>query len=201
MARPFLWLSLSRDGKTSPLAAKAGESGSDPKIMPYVTSLSYDEQLNSVLGPGSGLVPIFWIESLAAETAAGKQRKILFFRERDALAMWKNITDAQAEKGDIEMREPEVMVADLCEYERVAHLRTAPLPGGDLAARVPWRAALGYQSLEDGVEASFAGAYQGVASDEVRFARSQVQRSLNAPLASSMGRLFDAAAAILADWR
>jgi len=48
MARPFLWLSLSRDGKSSPLAAKAGESATVPEVMPYVTSLSYNEQLNAI---------------------------------------------------------------------------------------------------------------------------------------------------------
>lgn len=34
----------------------------------------------AALGPGNGLVPIFWSETLAVQAASGKQRKVLFFR-------------------------------------------------------------------------------------------------------------------------
>jgi hydrogenase maturation protein HypF len=91
----------------------------------------------------------------------------------------------------------ETMVADLCGYRRVAQLRLVPLAGGDLAAREPWRVALGYLSLERGAEAAFALAFHGVADEERSVAARQIARRLNAPLASSMGRLFDAAAAVL----
>ncbi len=91
----------------------------------------------------------------------------------------------------------ETLVADLRGYRRVGRLRYAPLPGGDLAARRPWRAALGYLALEPGAEAAFAAAFEGVSAAEVVVARRQIEVGLNAPLASSMGRLFDAAAAIL----
>ena len=91
----------------------------------------------------------------------------------------------------------ELFVADQKSYERVGHLRSVPLPGGDLAVRTPWRSALGYSSLEPGMAAAFANALEGVPDDERHAAERQVQRNFNAPLASSMGRLFDAAAAIL----
>ena len=91
----------------------------------------------------------------------------------------------------------EVLLADLTGYRRLAHLRYAPLPGGDLAARTPWRAALGYLSLEPMREPAFARAFATVPEAELALARLQVTRSLNAPPASSMGRLFDAAAAVL----
>ena len=91
----------------------------------------------------------------------------------------------------------EILVADLLEYERVAHLRSAPLPGSDLAVRTPWRSALGYLSLEPLSEASFVRAFAGVDEREVSLARTQIHRGVNTPLASSMGRLFDAAAAVL----
>ncbi|HXL35057.1 MAG TPA: carbamoyltransferase HypF [Gemmatimonadales bacterium] len=91
----------------------------------------------------------------------------------------------------------EILVADLAGYRRVAHLRYAPLPGGDLAARTPWRAALGYLSLEPNAAPAFASAFTPVPHAERAVAERQIAQELNAPLASSMGRLFDAAAAIL----
>ncbi len=91
----------------------------------------------------------------------------------------------------------EIMVADLTGYERRCHLRHAPLPGGDIAARLPWRAALGYLALDRSVEESFDLAFRSVANEERLLAQQQIDRKLNAPLASSMGRLFDAASAVL----
>ena len=91
----------------------------------------------------------------------------------------------------------EILVADLAGYRRAAALRYAPLPGGDLAARTPWRSALGYLTLAPGAGAAFAGAFRDVPDVELGVARTQANRGLNAPLVSSMGRLFDAAAAVL----
>ena len=91
----------------------------------------------------------------------------------------------------------ELFVADQRRYERIGHLRPVPLPGGDLAVRTPWRSALGYASLEPGLTMSFARALNRVPDAERQAAELQVRRGLNAPLASSMGRLFDAAAAVL----
>jgi hydrogenase maturation protein HypF len=91
----------------------------------------------------------------------------------------------------------EVLQADLLEFRRVGHLRPAPLPGGDLAARNPWRAALGYLMLDRHLTPAFALALDGIQEAERAVAELQVTRGVNAPWASSMGRLFDAAAAVL----
>ncbi len=91
----------------------------------------------------------------------------------------------------------EVLVGGLVDFSRAGHLRAAPLPGGDLAARAPWRAALGYLSLEPAAAAAFARAFDGVAEEERDVAIRQVERRLNSPRHSSAGRLFDAAAAVL----
>ena len=91
----------------------------------------------------------------------------------------------------------EVLIADLIGYRRVGHLDYAPLPGGDLAARRPWRVALGYVDLEPAAEAAFRRAFDGVDPRELRLAERQLAHGVNSPLASSMGRLFDAAAAVL----
>lgn len=91
----------------------------------------------------------------------------------------------------------EVLTGDLTGYERRAHLRYAALPGGDLAVRNPWRVALGYAALAPDAADAFSRAFEGVDPRERGLAERQIAASLNAPLASSMGRLFDAAAAIL----
>jgi hydrogenase maturation protein HypF len=91
----------------------------------------------------------------------------------------------------------EVLIADLAGFRRLAHLRYAPLPGGDAAARAPWRAALGYLWEVPEAADALERALEGVPTAHVRLVRQQLERGLNAPLASSMGRLFDAAAAVL----
>jgi hydrogenase maturation protein HypF len=91
----------------------------------------------------------------------------------------------------------EFLVADLTGYRRVGHLRLAPLPGGDLAARAPWRSALGYLSLDPHLGPAFSLALDAIPPAERTIVELQVERGLNSPWASSMGRLFDAAASVL----
>ena len=91
----------------------------------------------------------------------------------------------------------EILVGDLLGFRRAAHLRYAPLPGGDLAARRPWRALLGYASLESALRVLIDPVLAAVPATERALAERQLEARLNAPLASSVGRLFDAAAAIL----
>ena len=91
----------------------------------------------------------------------------------------------------------EFLVCDLAGYRRVGQMRYVPLPGGDLAAREPWRVAVGYESLAGWHSEAFSLAYYGVSLSLRSGVQTQVARGVNAPLASSMGRLFDAAAAVL----
>lgn len=91
----------------------------------------------------------------------------------------------------------EIMIASLTGYHRVGHLRYVPLPGGDRASREAWRVVLGYQSLAPEAAGDFALAFGDVPEESRALAERQIERRLNAPQASSMGRLFDAASAIL----
>ncbi len=101
----------------------------------------------------------------------------------------------------------EILLADLRTYTRLARFGRAPMPGGALAVRKPYRMALGYllgaENLPgaDPLDASpdgHAGRFLAkVDPVEVRLIRTQVERGLNAPVASSAGRLFDAASALL----
>ncbi|MDP2956201.1 MAG: carbamoyltransferase HypF, partial [Longimicrobiales bacterium] len=91
----------------------------------------------------------------------------------------------------------EFLRSGLTAFERLGRLRYAPLPGGDAAARAPWRTALGYLSLAPECAPAFEAAFAGVAPTERALAEQQIRRGVNDPEASSLGRLFDAAAAVL----
>jgi hydrogenase maturation protein HypF len=89
-------------------------------------------------------------------------------------------------------------------YRRIAMLRPWPLPGGERAQREPRRAALGLLLAAYGSrwrdrltalpELSWRQAFSG---EEVSVLERSVERDVNCPLASSVGRLFDAVAALL----
>ncbi|MFN8621128.1 MAG: carbamoyltransferase HypF [Chloroflexota bacterium] len=101
----------------------------------------------------------------------------------------------------------ELLLADLAGYRRVARFGRAPMPGGAMAVKKPYRMALGYLFGAEG-----EGGVAGLGADgqelanaflarldptEVGVVRLQVARGLNAPVASSAGRLFDAVSALL----
>ena len=90
----------------------------------------------------------------------------------------------------------EVLLASYADFERVAHLEYLPLPGGDSATRNPWRIAVGYaESL--GLDIAGLPFLESINSQAVDIVRKQVQKKLNTPLTSSMGRLFDAVASMV----
>jgi hydrogenase maturation protein HypF len=87
----------------------------------------------------------------------------------------------------------EVLIGDYHGFDRFEYLKPAPLIGGDMAAREPWRNALArldQAGLADEADRLFAG-------KPLAMARMAAERGVNAPMSSSMGRLFDAVAAIL----
>lgn len=101
----------------------------------------------------------------------------------------------------------ELLLATLAGYRRVARFGRAPMPGGALAVRKPYRMALGYLLGAEDVggiggpgldHAELAGSFLSrLDPREVTVVRLQVRRGLNAPWASSAGRLFDAVSALL----
>ncbi|MFQ5419716.1 MAG: hypothetical protein ACE5EY_05070 [Anaerolineae bacterium] len=117
----------------------------------------------------------------------------------------------------------EFLIADYHGYRRAAHLRPIPLPGGDKAVKEPWRIALAHW-LDCGFSiADFENLYaekhgfKRIFADKSRknlrlsakisenprtnpklldVVQHQITTGLNAPFTSSMGRLFDAVAAL-----
>jgi hydrogenase maturation protein HypF len=91
----------------------------------------------------------------------------------------------------------EFLVADYGSFERYAHLAEAALPGGDLAARQPWRMAVAYLRRAFGPEIPDLAPLRRVGGKRVRALEEIIDRELNSPPTSSCGRLFDAASFIL----
>jgi len=89
----------------------------------------------------------------------------------------------------------EFLIADYAGFRRAAQLEYLPLPGGDMATRHPWRIAVGYAAAL-GIEVGGLPFMASVAPRALDVVQRQVARRLNAPLTSSMGRLFDAVAAL-----
>ncbi len=93
----------------------------------------------------------------------------------------------------------EVLVADLLQFERQAHLAYVPLPGGDQAVRQPWRMAAVY------LQQAYGDAWTNLDIPFVRHCdlgrwrplAQMIKHRLNSPPTSSLGRLFDAVAALL----
>ncbi len=90
----------------------------------------------------------------------------------------------------------EALVANYLGYERAFHLEYFPLPGGDAAVRKPARTALALLwSLGLDWDDRLAPVVEFCAEDRT-ILRTQLERKINTPLTSSMGRLFDAAASL-----
>ena len=93
----------------------------------------------------------------------------------------------------------EILVCDRATWRRAAHLSTFPLQGGDAAAHEPWRPALGWlQAALPGTWTSHLPRLERLAGKgAVDLAVRRMQGPSHAPACSSLGRLFDAAAALL----
>lgn len=92
----------------------------------------------------------------------------------------------------------EFLIAGLADFERAAHLRTWALPGGATSVRDARRNAFALLSELGLLEHPGAAGLLGTLDEQTRsVTATMIERGINSPRTSSMGRLFDAAAAIL----
>lgn len=92
----------------------------------------------------------------------------------------------------------EFLVASLGGFERAAHLRTWALPGGAASVRDARRNAFALLSELGLLEHPGAARLLDSLDEQTRsVTATMIERGINSPRTSSMGRLFDAAAAIL----
>ena len=92
----------------------------------------------------------------------------------------------------------EFLIAALADFERSAHLRTWALPGGAASVRDARRNAFALLSELGLLAHPGAAGLLGTLDEQTRsVTATMIERGINSPRTSSMGRLFDAAAAIL----
>jgi hydrogenase maturation protein HypF len=97
----------------------------------------------------------------------------------------------------------EILLGGYRDYQRLFHLAYIALPGGDLAVREPWRTALSHLEQAglswdpDLHPVKHAQALSKPGWDLLDLIHKQIDNQVNAPPTSSMGRLFDAVAALI----
>lgn len=91
----------------------------------------------------------------------------------------------------------EFLVGGYDALRRAGHLKQVRLPGGDLAAREPWRMAAAWLYAALGEAVWQLPGMPVLAAAERQLLQAMLERGINAPFSSSMGRLFDTAAFLL----
>jgi hydrogenase maturation protein HypF len=93
----------------------------------------------------------------------------------------------------------EILVADLAGYRRVAHFEPVPMPGSAAAIKAPIRMALAYLHHVYGSELWGLGlpAINAIDRRQADVIVKMCHQRINAPLTSSLGRLFDGVAALV----
>lgn len=91
----------------------------------------------------------------------------------------------------------EFLIADYKKFTRMVHLEYLPLPGGATAIKKPYRTAIGYMMALGMKTDRKLPPFQQINEEEVDIIKSQIEKKINTPLTSSMGRLFDAVAALI----
>jgi hydrogenase maturation protein HypF len=93
----------------------------------------------------------------------------------------------------------EVFICDLLDYNREFHFKYLPLPGGDKAVEEPWR--MGISALYTAVGRTFLNMdlpfLKQIPLGKVEKLLDVIDKKINSPLTSSIGRVFDAVSAIL----
>ena len=92
----------------------------------------------------------------------------------------------------------EILIARVNDFERIGHLAYVPMPGSTAAIKEPWRMAVSY--LQDAYGPGFRDLelplVKEIDSGKLTVIGEMITKGINSPLTSSLGRLFDAVAAI-----
>lgn len=92
----------------------------------------------------------------------------------------------------------EILIAGMREFTRYSHIETISLPGGDTAAREPWKSAMAYlyACYGDSVPFDSFPALNGIPDQDKKQIVNMIHSGAGCFMTSSAGRLFDAVAAL-----
>ncbi len=91
----------------------------------------------------------------------------------------------------------EILIGNSLSFSRAAFLKPVPLPGGDVAIRNPSRMALSTLWAYNLPWQANLPPLQALSAFQQNALKTQLEKQINAPLTSSMGRLFDAVSALI----
>ena len=93
----------------------------------------------------------------------------------------------------------EILLANYTGFRRQASFKPVPMPGGDAAAKQPWRMALSYlNTRRERIQAGYwEDIFKNIDEKQIRLILQMLEKNINCPLTSSCGRLFDAVSALL----
>lgn len=91
----------------------------------------------------------------------------------------------------------EILIGNVLEFKRVYHLKQVPLPGGEASIRKPARMALSALWAYDLPWEEHLLPVKALDRKELAALNNQLEQGINTPSTSSMGRLFDAIAALV----
>ena len=93
----------------------------------------------------------------------------------------------------------EFIRANLRDFDRLAHLKKVPMPGGSMAIKEPWRMAMVYLSEAFGDETTKLkiDLIRRIDPQKWDVLKKAIEKKINTPLTSSMGRFFDAISSLL----
>ena len=93
----------------------------------------------------------------------------------------------------------EFFICDLLDFERCSHFEYIPMPGGDKATKEPWRMAVSYLYkfyCKDFLDFKLPF-LENIKSENIELLISAIEKNINCPETSSVGRFFDSIAAMI----
>lgn len=91
----------------------------------------------------------------------------------------------------------EILEAHLTHFNRLGHLSTFQLPGGDIAAYQPWRVAASLLHNLGMQQNKFPASLSAIDNNKLMPVLSMIDNNFNCPVTSSCGRLFDGVSSLL----
>jgi hydrogenase maturation protein HypF len=93
----------------------------------------------------------------------------------------------------------EFIRANLRDFDRLAHLKKVPMPGGSMAIKEPWRMAMVYlsEAFRDETAKLKIDLMKRIDFQKWGVLKKAIEKKINTPWTSSMGRLFDAISSLL----